>query len=86
MSFLRASISEAGVLPKRLIYSSIEGRTPASLMLALRKLIELYRTDMANDAPEVIEFMRSHTDAEILANRELWGEDISFLCEELEKC
>ena len=74
------------VLPSILEYIKRFGRTPASLMLALRKLIELYRTDMANDAPEVIEFMRSHTDAEILANRELWGEDISFLCEELEKC
>ena len=40
---------------------------------------------MTNDDPAVVEFMKSHTPAEILANADLWGEDLSRLTAEVEK-
>jgi hypothetical protein len=52
-------------------------------MLSFAKLIELYRTDMTNDSPAVCEFMKRAGVGEILANKELWGEDLSYLSEEL---
>jgi hypothetical protein len=41
---------------------------------------------MPQDAPEVIEFMKNHNTCEILANVDFWGQDLSFLAEEIEKC
>ena len=41
---------------------------------------------MTNDDPDVVEFMKNHSTVEILANAELWGEDLSYLAEEIEKC
>ena len=39
---------------------------------------------MANDSPDVTEYMRSKPTEEILANKALWGEDLSdMLCEVL---
>ena len=58
---------------------------PETLIFAFAKLMEFYKTDMTNDAPEVVEFMKSHTPAEILANESLWGQDLSFLASEVEK-
>ena len=40
---------------------------------------------MTSDAPEVVEFMKNHSTAEILKNAELWGEDLSRLTSEVEK-
>ena len=40
---------------------------------------------MTNDDASVVEFMRTHNTAEILANAELWGEDLSHLASEVEK-
>ena len=40
---------------------------------------------MVNDAPEVAEFMKNATTAEILANDKLWGEDLTRLLPEVEK-
>jgi hypothetical protein len=41
---------------------------------------------MPQDAPEVVAFMREHSVDEILANEALWGQDLSFLAEEIKKC
>ena len=71
------------VLPSILEYRRRFGKLPKSLMLSFAKLIELYRTDMTNDSPAVCEFMKRAGVGEILANKELWGEDISYLSEEL---
>ena len=73
------------VLPSILEYIKRYGRMPETLMFAFAKLIEFYKTDMTRDAADVCEFMKSHTVAEILANAELWGEDISRLTAEVEK-
>ncbi len=74
------------VLPSILEYIMRYDKMPETLIFAFAKLIEFYKTDMPQDAPEVIAFMRDHSAREILANTELWGQDLSFLAEEIEKC
>ena len=56
-----------------------------NLIFSFAKLIDLYKTDMTNDAPEVTEFMKTHTVKEILSNTALWDTDLSFIAEEVEK-
>ena len=74
------------VLPSILEYIKRYGEVPRTLIFSFAKLIEFYKTDMTNDDPAVCEFMRTHTAREILANKLLWGEDLSYLSEEIEKC
>ena len=73
------------VLPSILEYIKRYNKMPETLLFAFAKLIEFYKTDMTNDAPEVVEFMKKSDAAAILANRDLWGEDLSFLIPEVEK-
>ena len=73
------------VLPSILEYKKRFGVYPPTLIFAFARLIEFYRTDMANDLPAVMEFMKTHTTAEILANKELWGADLSDMLTEVEK-
>ena len=73
------------VLPSILEYRKRFETAPKTLMFSFAKLIDFYKTDMTQDDPEVVEFMKSHTTAEILANDALWGEDLSYLLEEVEK-
>jgi tagaturonate reductase len=73
------------VLPSILEYRRRFGKSPDRLMLSFAKLIEFYRTDMTNDSPSVCEAMRSVDVNEILRNKELWGEDISYLCDDLKR-
>lgn len=74
------------VLPSILEYIKRYNKMPQTLIFAFAKLIEFYKTDMPQDAPEVVAFMREHSVREILANTALWGEDLTFLAEEIEKC
>ena len=74
------------VLPSILEYVRRFGKTPEALVFSLAKLIEFYKVGSPSDAPEVIDFIRAHGVREILANVALWGEDISFLTEEVEGC
>ncbi len=74
------------VLPSILEYIKRYSEMPRTLLFSFARLIDFYKTDMTNDDPEVTEFMRTHTTREILANTELWGEDLSYLAEEIEKC
>ena len=74
------------VLPSILEYIKRYGKTPETLVFALAKLIEFYKNGEPNDAPEIIEFIKTHSVREILANTDFFGEDISFLTEEVEKC
>ena len=73
------------VLPSILEYIKRFGKMPDTLIFSFAKLIDFYRTDMTNDAPEVCAFMKTASVGEILANVELWGEDLSFLTEEVLK-
>ncbi|MBE6645861.1 MAG: tagaturonate reductase [Ruminococcaceae bacterium] len=73
------------VLPSILEYIKRYNKMPETLLFAFAKLIEFYKTDMANDDADVVEFMKNADAAEILANEKLWDEDLSFLFEEVSK-
>ena len=73
------------VLPSILEYIRRYGKMPKTLLFAFAKLIEFYKTDMPKDDADVVEFMRTHNTAEILANSEYWGEDLTRLLPEVEK-
>ena len=73
-------------LSGNLEYIKRYNKMPETLIFAFAKLIEFYKTDMPQDAPEVIEFMKNHNTREILANVDFWGQDLTFLAEEIEKC
>ncbi len=74
------------VLPSILEYIKRFGKTPKTLVFSLAKLIEFYKVGTPNDAPEVIGYIKSHTVEEILANADLFGQDISFLAGEVNGC
>ena len=73
------------VLPSILEYIKRFNKMPETLLFSFAKLIDFYKTDMTNDAPEVCEFMKSATTSEILSNASLWGENLDFLTPEVEK-
>ena len=56
---------------------------PEHLLLSFAKLIEFYRTDKTNDDAAVTAFMKTASVEEILKNTALWGEDLSFLTNEV---
>ena len=73
------------VLPSLLEYRKANGKNPTNLVFSLAALIAFYKGDEANDSPEVMEFMKSASAAEILAKTEYWDEDLSFLLPDIEK-
>ena len=73
------------VLPSIIEYIKRYGKMPETLLFAFAKLLDFYKTDMTNDDADVVEFMKTHTPSEILANEKLWGEDLSYLATEVEK-
>lgn len=73
------------VLPSILEYIKRKGQMPQNLLLSLSKLIEFYKNGTPTDDEAVIRFMREKTVKEILANDTFWGEDISFLYDEVIK-
>lgn len=73
------------VLPSILEYIKRFGKMPETLIFAFAKLIDFYRTDMTNDDAEIEEFMKNASVKEILSNKKLWDEDLSFLEEEVLK-
>lgn len=73
------------VLPSILTYIERYHKMPQTLLKALGALLKFYRTDMANDDAEVMEFLKTATVEEALAKESLWGQDLSFLAEEVKK-
>ncbi len=73
------------VLPSVLEYMKRKNKMPKHLLFSFARLIEFYKTDMPNDDKEVMEFMKNSDTKTILANEKLWGEDLSFLSDEVEK-
>ena len=71
------------VLPSILMYIDRKGAYPTHLLTAFAKLIALYQTDLANDAPDVIAAVRGRDLRELLADESLWGTDLSFLTDEM---
>ncbi len=73
------------VLPSILEYKKRFGKYPETLVFAFAKLIDFYRTDMTNDDADVVKFMKNATVEQILANTELWGEDLTDMANEVKK-
>ena len=73
------------VLPSILEYVKRFDKMPETLIFAFAKLIEFYRVGETNDDAEVTAFMKSATVEEILKNTALWGEDLTFLKDEVLK-
>ena len=71
------------VLPSLLEYRKRFGTSPKHLIFSFAKLIEFYKLGTPSDAPEIIEKMQSLSIREILANKEWWEEDLSYLTEEV---
>ena len=69
------------VLPSILEYIKRKNEMPDRLLTSFAKLIEFYKTDMPNDDKAVMEFMKNAAVEEILANTNLWDEDLSFLAD-----
>ena len=73
------------VLPSLLEYIKRCGKMPEKLLFSFARLIEFYKTGEPNDDKDVTAFMKSASVEEILANRSLWDEDLSFLAQEVKK-
>ena len=73
------------VLPSILEFIKRYNKMPNTLIFSFAKLIDFYKTDMTNDDKDVVEFMKTASVKEILANEKLWGEDLSFLEAEVSK-
>ncbi len=71
------------VLPSILSYKEKFGKNPRHLLFSLAKLIEFYKLGNPNDAPEVMAFMKNAAIAEILAEKDYWGSDLSEFAEEV---
>ena len=73
------------MLPSILEYIKRKGEIPQNLITSFAKLIMFYKTDMPNDDAKVMEFMKNSDVKTILANKELWDEDLTFLAEAVEE-
>lgn len=73
------------VLPSILEYIKRYNKVPQHLMIAFGALIRFYKTDMANDNADIMEFMKNANTLDILKKTEYWGEDLSFLYNEVSK-
>lgn len=71
------------VLPSLLEYVKRTGSMPPTLIQSLWKLIEFYKNGTPTDDESVIARIKERSVAEILADDTLWGEDISFLTDEV---
>ena len=76
---------KARVLPTILEYKEKFGKLPKCLTMSLAALIAFYRTDEANDGEDVMKFMKTASVSEILKKQEYWGEDLSFMEDEINK-
>lgn len=73
------------VLPSLQEYINRKGEMPKNLIFSFAKLIEFYKFGTPNDDSKVMEFMKTATIPEILGNTDFWGEDLSYLADEVEK-
>ena len=73
------------VLPSILSYINKFGKMPRNLLFSFAKLIDFYKEGTPRDSKEVIDYFKSASIDEILADSKLWGQDLSMLCEEVEQ-
>ena len=60
-------------------------KMPETLLFAFAKLIDFYKLGTPNDDADVMAFMKSASVAEIMAKEEYWGQDLSFIKDEVAK-
>ena len=72
------------VLPSILEYIRRFDAMPRTLLFAFAQLIRFYKEGTPDDDLAVMSFMKTATVPEILAREDLWGQDLSFLCSEVE--
>ena len=75
---------KARVLPTIFEYREQRGTLPKCLTFSLAALIAFYRTDETNDGEEIMAFMKKAPVRRILARRDYWGQDLTFMTEEVE--
>jgi len=73
------------VLPSLLEYIKRMDKMPENFIFSLAKLIEFYKKGTPNDAQDVIDFMKEKSVKEILANKNFWDTDLTFLYDEVIK-
>jgi tagaturonate reductase len=72
------------VLPSILEHWEKHQTLPKALTFSLAALIAFYRTDAAEDLPEVVSFMKTASVAEILARTDYWDTDLSWMQETID--
>ena len=75
---------KARVLPTIMEYYKANGKLPKCMTFSLAALIAFYRTEEANDNEEIMAFMKTASVTEILKKKAYWGQDLSFMLEEVE--
>ena len=73
------------VLPTAFDYKKANGEYPRPIVLSLAALIEYYKKYNVSDDENVVQFIKNNTLPNILANSDLWGEDLSEMLESVEK-
>ena len=73
------------VLPSILEYIKRFNKMPETLVFSFARLIEFYKKGTPNDSNDVMEFMKNASVKDILASKELWGQDLTFLYDEVSK-
>ncbi|MBR6402010.1 MAG: tagaturonate reductase [Eubacterium sp.] len=76
---------KARVLPTILEYREQRNSLPPCLTFSLAALIAFYRTDEANDNEDIMAFMKVASVGDILKKEEYWGQDLSFMKEDIER-
>ncbi len=66
-------------------YIKRKNEMPSNLIMSLAKLIEFYKYSTPTDDESIIAFMIEKSLKDILSNVDFWGEDLSFLYEEVVK-
>lgn len=75
---------KARVLPTILEYYEANKALPKCLTFSLAALIAFYRTDEVNDGEEIMAFMKDAKVEDILKKENYWGQDLSFMKDEVE--
>ena len=75
---------KARVLPTIMEYYEANGKLPKCMTFSLAALIAFYRTEESNDNEEIMAFMKTASVTEILKKKQYWGQDLSFMLEDVE--
>lgn len=76
---------KARVLPTILEYYEINKELPKCMTFSLAALIAFYRTDEVNDNEDIMAFMKDAKVEDILKKEAYWGQDLSFMKDEVER-